>query len=160
MSRRVVLASALALAGLAATDARTAELTVKDVAAIRKVFDGSRAYVLAGNWAGWAGLHAEDAVLQPPNAPSVKGRAAILAWGKAFPAIEDVTISVSQVAGDGNIAFATTSYTLKLKGAPADTGKELCTFRRSSAGRWEVVVCSFNSDLAVSGQAQPAAAKK
>jgi ketosteroid isomerase-like protein len=40
---------------------------------------------LARDFATWAALFLEDAVINPPNEPTVKGRAAIRAWLEKFP---------------------------------------------------------------------------
>jgi len=138
--------SVLALVGVGSSRTVASELTTKDKAAIRKLLDDGVGYLRAANLTAYAALYAEDAVLQPPDAPSVRGRSAIHAWIQAFPAIESVTISDVQLSGEGNFAFSTLAFALKLKGAPPEIGKELLVLRRSSAGTWELVAASFSSD--------------
>lgn len=111
------------------------------------MFDATVSTVLARDWAAWAGQFSEDAVLQPPNAPSVSGRAAIQAWGEAFPALEDMSFSNVQVMGQGGMAYGMSGYVMTFDDAPRDTGKQLAVFRRTPSGGWEVVALSFSSDL-------------
>ena len=124
-----------------------ARFTTEDQVTLRALFDSTAREVSSGRWDTWAGHYAEDATIQPPNAPAVNGRAAILAWGEAFPPIESLTVSDVQVSGEGNLAYATCAYALKLTGLPLDTGKELVVFRRPAGGAWQVQAVSFSSDL-------------
>ena len=123
------------------------QFTAQDEAAVRAQFDAALKDIQAGNWDAWANVFAEDGVLQPPNAPTVRGRAAILAWGHAFPPIESVTWPNVQVHGDGNLAWGTTDWTLTVKGMPPDHGKQLSVLRRSADGKWLVVAVGFSSDV-------------
>ena len=131
---------------------RTA-LGMEDVATLERMFDTVVALIRAGDWAGWAALYAEDAVLHPPNGPAVHGRAALQAWGEAFPEVEALDFLNVQVSGEGNLAYGTSGYALTIKGLAPDTGKQLGVFRRGSNG-WEVAAVSFNSDLPLPGQTQ------
>lgn len=134
---------------LGGCQARPAEFTAEDESTVRAMFDSTVANIRAGDWTTWSQQFSENAVLQPPNAKPVTGRAAILAWGQAFPPVETFSFSDVQVAGDGNLAYGTSAYVLKLQGAPADSGKQLVVFRRSTGGSWEIPAVSFSSDLAV-----------
>lgn len=122
------VAASLALNGCRS---RSAESSAQDEATIRAMFDTRVADIRAGNWVKCSNQHAEGVILQPPNGPTLKGRAALLAWGQAFPPIESLALSDIQIGGDGNLAYATSAYVLKLKDLPADVGKELLVFRRS-----------------------------
>jgi len=136
-------------ASLAANGCRpqSAGFTAQDEAAIRGMFDARIADIRAGNWVKWSNQHAEGVVLQPPNSPTIKGRAALLAWGQGFPPIDSLALSDIQIWGEGNLAYATSAYKLKLKDLPADAGKELLVFRRAPAGEWQVVAFSLSSDI-------------
>jgi ketosteroid isomerase-like protein len=128
------------------------EFSRQDESAVRAVADSVVRYFRTGNWAAWAELFSEDGILQPPNAPTVRGRAALVAYGKALPPIENLAFADVQVSGDGNLAYGTSSYRLTLQGLSPDTGKQLWVSRRAASGGWEVVAVSFNSDLALPGQ--------
>jgi ketosteroid isomerase-like protein len=130
----------------------TAErFTQQDQSAVRALFDACIGYVNAGNWKGWAEIYSEDGFLQPPNGPTVRGRAQLQAWGEAFRPIERLTFTHVQTWGEGNVAYGTSGYTLKLKDGSTDTGKQLVVLRRGAGGRWHVVAGSFNSDLPAPG---------
>jgi ketosteroid isomerase-like protein len=123
-------------------------LSKDDVVNLEGTFDSALRLVRAGDWAGWAALYTEDAVVHPPNGVAVQGRSANQNWGQAFPPIEAVALSDFQVSGEGNLAYVTCRYTLTIKGLPPDTGKELRVLRRGTNG-WQFVALSFNSDLPV-----------
>jgi ketosteroid isomerase-like protein len=130
----------------ASTDAAPV-FTADDATAISGMFTQTVQWLRAGDWKAWSDQYTEDAVLQPPNGPSVVGRAAALAWGQAFPAIEEVDFTNVKVVGEGNIAYGTSDWVLQTKGAPEDKGKQLVVFRRGADGKWGVVAVSFNSNL-------------
>lgn len=126
---------------------RSADFTAQDEATIRGMFDARVADIRAGDWVKWASQHAEDCIVQPANAPTIKGRAALLAWGRSFPPIDSFSLADIQVWGEANVAYATSAYTLKLRNLPVDKGKELFVFRRPPGGQWQVVAFSLSSDL-------------
>jgi len=131
----------------------TEQFTEQDQAAVRGLFDACIRYVNAGDWTSWAEMYSEDGFLQPPNGPTVRGRAQLQAWGEAFPAIERFAFFDVQTWGEGNIAYGTSGYTLERKDLPSDTGKQLVVFRRRADGHWTVVAGSYSSDLAAPGTA-------
>ncbi len=100
------------------------------------------------DWVGWAALFAEEAMLHAPNGAAVRGRAAIQAWGEAFPKVEAINLANIEISGEGNLAYATCDYTLTVENLAPDAGKELLVLQRGTSG-WEVVAASYNSDLAL-----------
>jgi uncharacterized protein (TIGR02246 family) len=107
---------------------------------------------LAKDFAAWAALFAEDGVLNPPNQPGVKGRAAILAWLSKFPPMTDFKLENVKVEGRDDLAYVLGTYTLTIvpPGAPGpvqDAGKFVEIRRRQADGRWLVAVDMFSSDL-------------
>ncbi len=126
-------------------------LSKEDIATVEGMFHTILRLVRAGDWAGDAALWAEEGVVHPPNGPAVRGRSAIQQWHENFPPIEAIDFSNLQVAGEGNVAYATYGYILKIKGMPPDTGKALVVLRRGASG-WEFVAASYNSVLPVPGQ--------
>jgi ketosteroid isomerase-like protein len=138
-----------------------------DAAAVRATFDSTSVRMRTGNYDSWANEFTEEAVFQPAHAKAVAGHAGLVGWAKALPPIQTLDFTNVKVAGDGNIAYGTSDYTLTAKGAPADTGKQLVVFRRQADGKWMVASAAFNSDLPMpmlSGPATqagtPAAMKK
>lgn len=139
-------AAALGTWALAACGSPAAQFTARDEAEVRALFDSTAAWVEAADWTNWAGQFTDSAVFHPPNAKVLNGRAAILAWGQAFPPIEQVSMWDVHVWGEANLAYGTSAFSIKVKDVPADTSKQVVVFRRSPAGRWEVAAVSFNSD--------------
>ena len=146
MQTPALLSIICAIPLLATCGTQPAEFTAEDQATIRKMFDARVANIRAGDWTAWSLQHADSIIVQPPNAPALNGRAAILAWGKSFPPVDSLVLSNIRIWGEGNVAYATSAYTLKLRDLPVDTGKELLVFRRPSGGTWEVVLFSLSSD--------------
>ena len=147
MRTHAVTSIVLATATLAACQPRAAEFTAADEASVRRMFDARIASIRAGDWASWSEQHADSVIVQPANAPTLRGRAAIRAWGEAFPPIDSLGLSDIRIWGEGNLAYATSAYSLKLKDLPMDRGKELLVFRRPPGGEWRVVAFSLSSDL-------------
>jgi ketosteroid isomerase-like protein len=131
-----------------------APFTAQDQAALRGMFHAAIRMINAGDWPAWAAQYAEVGLLQPPNAPTVRGRPDLLEWGRAFPPIDEITFSGVEVHGEGSMAWATSGYTLRVKGQTPDKGKQLVVFRRAPDGGWKILAASFNSDLPIPGAAQ------
>lgn len=125
--------------------------TAADEKAVRDMADITVGAFKSANFGPWLDLWTDDAILQPPNGPTVAGREGRLAWSKAFPALDDLRFDSVHVTGDGNLAYGTTTYMLKPKGLPADSGKQLFIARRQNDGNWKLVAGSFSSDLPAPG---------
>jgi ketosteroid isomerase-like protein len=100
----------------------------------------------------WAALFLDDAVVNPPNEPAVKGHAAIRAWLEKFPPITEFQLNNLKVEGRGDLAYVLGTYTMTIipTGAPEpvkDSGKFVTVVRRQADGRWLVAVDMFSSDL-------------
>lgn len=137
----------LALCAAACNQAPVPQFTTADDAAIRALNVAAGKAIEAGDWAAWAALYEPAGLVQPPNARTVTGREALVSWGKAFPPVEASRFSNETIWGEGNLAFMTADYVLKIKDAPADSGKELASLRRQADGSWKVVAISFNSNF-------------
>jgi uncharacterized protein (TIGR02246 family) len=166
---RPLFAVAIAFALLARCQQQPAEETgtteetpAVDEAAIRQSIEGLMAAwesaALAGDAAALAAIYAEDAVLQPPNAPKAVGRAAIQAAltemlaATPFTAI-DIVSDGFEVSASGDIAWAHGSYTSTntVNGAPyEDTGKWLSVYENYD-GQWSHVADTWNSDTPLPG---------
>jgi uncharacterized protein (TIGR02246 family) len=107
---------------------------------------------LAKDFATWAALFLDDAVLNPPNEPAVKGRAAIRAWLEKFPPITEFKLNNEKVEGRDDLAYVLGIYTMTITpaGAPGpvkDSGKFVTVVRRQPDGTWLAAVDMFSSDL-------------
>jgi uncharacterized protein (TIGR02246 family) len=123
-----------------------------DIAKINEVTEAFVKAALARNWAAVAGLYVDDAVLNPPNNPSVKGRAAIKAWLENFPPLTSFKTTNLKVDGQGDLAYVLGVYSMTIAppGAPApinDTGKYVEIRRKQPDGKWLIAVDMFSSDV-------------
>lgn len=150
---------AVALIGmiaLGACQSPAPSFTQEDEAAIKAMADSVPGLFLARSFEPWANQWTADAVLQAPNAPAAKGREARLAFANGFPALDQVAFRNFILHGEGNLAWATIDYTLTIKGAPPDSGKQLVVFQRQSDGKWKAVAGSFSSDVPLPTTTAPA----
>jgi uncharacterized protein (TIGR02246 family) len=127
-------------------------LSPADVSKINEVSRSQVKAALAKDWPSFAAIYTDDAVLNPPNEPAVKGRAAIQAWAEKFPPMTDFTLSNVQMEGCGDLAYVLGSYTMTITppgaaGPVKDSGKYVEIRRRQPDGKWLIAVDIFNSDL-------------
>ncbi len=150
MRQRTLACLAAVFFTLTGCQSKPTQFTVEDEATLRGMIEATAQSFKAADMATWAQHYAQDAVFHPPNAPAVAGQANILAWGRAFPPVEDLTFPNVTVSGEGNIGYGTSSYVMAFKDMPPDSGKQLVVFRRPVGGAWAIVAVSFNSDVPVS----------
>jgi uncharacterized protein (TIGR02246 family) len=132
-----------------------AQLSDDDKKGIQSVTDRWLAAMRTGDTTGVAATYTEDAMLFPPNAPAVQGRAAIAHFLGQFPKITAFDISLKEVEGHGNLAYTRGTYEVKLippgaKSPIKDTGKFMEIRRKESDGSWLVLRDIWNSDHSVS----------
>jgi uncharacterized protein (TIGR02246 family) len=148
--------------------ARAASSASADEAAIRaqtasweKAYNGGDAKTVAAQYA-------EDALLLPPGASSVRGRAAILEYftkdvanSKAAGAVFALNPK-TDVGVSGNMGWESGTYKVTVKGAVVETGKFLSVSRKKD-GKWLYIRDTWNADAppaTAQGPAAPPAAKK
>ena len=149
-----------AVAALLLTSCQSAPaFTPQDEAAIKAMFDSTPGYFVKGTFEPWADQFAANGTLHPDNAAAATGRAAMLAWAKAFPPLEQASFSNVKIVGEGDMAWGTSNYLIKIKGGPEDKGKQLVVLHRTGA-KWEIVAVSFNSDLPLPAPAPAKAGAK
>ncbi len=127
-------------------------LSQADVNKINDVTQRQVKAALAKDWATFAAVYVDDAVLNPPNEPAVKGRAAIRSWAEKFPPLTAFTATSVKVEGRDDLAYVLGTYTMTIAppGAPGpvkDSGKYVEIRRKQPDGKWLVAVDIFNSDL-------------
>ena len=128
-----------------------AGLSPQDVAAIKGAQQKFDQMLLAGDWAGVAAVHTPDAVRMPPNAPDVRGWAAIEAEMAAFGKPVAVTTTTTEIDGRGDLGYELVNYsiTLPAQGAAKPTtitGCGLVIMRRQPDGSWLGSRVIWNSD--------------
>jgi len=127
-------------------------LSDADKAAIRAGGDSFVVYFRTDRDSAIAALFTENAVVMPPNAGAVEGRAAIRAFFEGYPPLPDFVGTPIDVDGRGDLAYVRGTYSFSMPaagGRPAmsDHGKFLEIRRRQPDGKWLVSVDIFNSDV-------------
>ena len=89
-------------------------LSQPDVRKINDITQTAMKAALAKNFAAWAALFLEDAVVYPPNEPAVKGREAIRAWLEKFPPITEFKLNNVKVEGREDLAYVLGTYTMTI----------------------------------------------
>jgi uncharacterized protein (TIGR02246 family) len=124
-------------------------------AAIVAVSDAYLKASLAGDAKAIAALYTDDATELPPNAPMIKGRAAIeqhyvREMGSGMKILSlSFTHLETHATGDTGYDVGTYQQSVMPKGASApvqDTGKYVVIMKRS-AGAWKVAYAIYNSDM-------------
>jgi uncharacterized protein (TIGR02246 family) len=91
-----------------------------------------------------AALYTEDAMLLPPNAPVVKGRAAIRHFLGQFPKITSFKTPLVEIEGNGTLAYTRGTYEVTVMPAGAkepvkDSGKFIEIRRKEPDGSWLIL---------------------
>lgn len=137
---------------------RVGELSDQDAAAINSAVESYTQAFETNDWAAFATLYAEDAVVMPPNAPVVQGRAALLELTAIWPPITTFSVTIDEIDGCRDLAFSRGGYTFSatLEGVPEpveDTGSYVEIWRRQADGSWLIAAEIWNSDNAPPGAA-------
>lgn len=132
-------------------------LATADATAIRGALEAYFTAANAGDAARWAALYTEDAVMMPPNSPTVEGRAAIESWLAMLPVkITDAEGMALEVEGTGTVAYLRGTYSMSLQvpGLPESVeqrGKLLQIYARQPAGSWLLARDIWNANAAPTG---------
>jgi uncharacterized protein (TIGR02246 family) len=151
----------VALVGSMAGLAHAASSAGADEAALRaQTASWGKAYN-GGDAKGVAAQYAEDALLLPPGAAGVSGRAAILAFFNKDIAASKAAGAVfvldprTDVGVSGAMGWESGTYKVTVKGAVVETGKFLSVSRKKD-GRWLYIRDTWNADAPIAPPA-PAA---
>ena len=134
--------------GTASTDTST------DTAAIRAQVEKFIAAWNKGDSAAYGPMIADDAILMPPDGPSVNGREAIAAtMAKDYDTTKaQQTATVDEVIVTGAHAYARGAWNVTPTGASADTtavnGKWSILYKRSADGAWLTSRWMWNQESA------------
>jgi ketosteroid isomerase-like protein len=128
-------------------------LSDADVATIRSGNASYASAVKGKDWAAFAALYSQDAIIMPPNHAPVTGRSDIQAFFQGFPPMSNFEVPIVEIEGRGDLAVVrgTYSLTINLEGvAPVtDTGKWMEMRRKQVDGSWLIVRDIWNSDMAL-----------
>lgn len=152
----VAVAGAIAMVSTAVAAASADETAIRaQTLAWGKAFNG-------GDAKGVTAQYADDALVMPPNAPAVSGKAAILdfftkevAGAKAGGAVFVINPK-TDVGVSGKTGWESGSYKVTVKGAIVETGKFLSVSRKKD-GRWLYYRDTWNADAPPPPPAPPAA---
>ena len=149
------IATLLVLVSLAACQpSGPAALSEEDIAAIEATSEAFLKGVRARDWAAVAATYTDDAVLMPPNGPSVEGRANIQTFFESFPPLSEFNLSNVETTGRGDLAYVRGTYKMTIAPEGRDTfgdsGKYLEIRRKQADGSWLIARDMFSSDLPLS----------
>jgi ketosteroid isomerase-like protein len=126
--------------------------------------DSIRAYVarfdqkvMAQDWPAVVAFYSDDAVLLPPHAAEVRGKAAIQKFFAGFPKFTEFKQQVEEIQGDQNLAYPEGTFETSMippggKAPIKDKGKVLAVWRKQPNGSWLVTRVIWNSDLPATRQ--------
>ena len=141
----------VALVGTMAGFAYAASPASADEAAIRaQTASWEKAYN-GGDAKAVTALYAENALLLPPGAPGVSGRAAILAYftkdiaGSKVAGAVFVVNPKTDVGVSGDMGWESGTYKVTVKGAVVETGKFLSVSRKMD-GKWFYIRDTWNAN--------------
>lgn len=131
------------------------ELLPEDIVAIKELHQAWTPAIVDKDFDTLIRLYTDDAIVLPPNGPKAQGRAAVLDWMKAFPAITDANLTIEEIDGYGDLAFVRGAYFMTIvpdgTGEPIqDRGKFIEIRRKQADGSWLMARDIFNSDLPAS----------
>lgn len=158
---RIVSSSILVTLAACGSGARD-DITV-DQAAIRAVALSWKTAFNGGDAVAVSTLYSQDALVSPPGAPLVQGKAAITAYFTTKVAefsgrgLEVNDAPLGAVSVSGNLGYQWESYRITDKsGAIVDAGRLLTLLRREKE-RWLIVGDTWNSEIAPGTRAAPRA---
>src|SRR5262245_24584810 len=134
--------------------AATAPLTDNDRARIKGLIAQFDKDMVARRVPALVAVYTEDAILMPPHAPIVRGRAAIRQFFEDFPKVTEFSQNPVEIEGEGDLAFPWGTFEMAVlpEGAAAqvrDRGKVHGIFTKDHDGSWLVGRVCWNSDLAL-----------
>jgi ketosteroid isomerase-like protein len=134
-----------------------------DAAAVRKADADWSAAAQAHNADSWVAFYADDAVVLPPNSPTLTNRDAIHGAITEMLALPGLSVSwrttKAEAARSGDLAYTYGTYELAsndAKGRPTtDHGKYSEVWKKQADGSWKCIVDMWSSDMAVAPAPAP-----
>ena len=144
------------------TACQTQSDTRADETALRKLDDEWSKAIGARDVDKAVSYYSDDAVVMPPNIPTLTGKEPIRTLWKSMlesPSFSGGwTATKVEVARSGDLAYVSGNYEFKEqddRGAPiVDKGKYLEVWKKQPDGSWKCVADMFNSDLPAGAPAE------
>lgn len=142
MNRPILSMAAYLALALGCTAAPPADLTDADQQAIREFFEEVGRTLSPEDNQAWANTFTEDAVLMFEDAPTIRGREALRAWGEdttatGSPVALSVTFSDLGIHGGGDWAWVTAIATASFEGVEGQVSlRQLTVLERQADGGW------------------------
>ena len=145
-----------------ACQTQPADTQAADEAALRKINEEWSKAVGARDVDKTVSYYSDDAVLMPPNIPTLTGREPIRTLWKSMlesPSFNGGwTATKVEVARSGDLAYVSGNYEFKEqddRGNPiTDKGKHLEVWKKQADGSWKCVADMYNSDLPAGAPAE------
>lgn len=123
------------------------KLSEADVAAIKETFKRSTDALVAGDWSVWSEFWAKDAVLMPPNHPSIAGIEKLRKFVQAdLSDLQDFKQSDWTFEGRGDLAVVTTGMEWTFKKGKSKKGKQIVIMLKDAGGVWRAQKVIYNLD--------------
>lgn len=163
LSAAYLLAACAGTASSGANGAAAENISAADSVAIVGVTSRLVAAARAGNWDAWGAEYVANPVRFPPHAPALVGKTATDAFNHASPKFSAFDGTVMFVAGKGDVAVTSGTYTASApagkdgagKATPAinDDGKFMQFLTKQADGTWKIARDIWNSNLPAPGVA-------
>lgn len=163
LSAAYLVAACAGTASSGASGAAAENISAADSVAIVGVTSRLVAAARAGNWDAWGAEYVANPVRFPPNAPALVGKTATDAFNHASPKFSAFDGTVMFVAGKGDVAVTSGTYTASApagkdgagKATPAinDDGKFMQFLTKQADGTWKIARDIWNSNLPAPGVA-------
>lgn len=121
--------------------------------AIRNMAVEYTAAVAAGDVEKFLTFFSDDVIVEPPDAPALRGKTAFAAWAAPFFSqfTMEEALSYEMLDVQGDQAYGAYAYTFTLTpkagGAPiTETGKGMVILKRSADGSWQWTRSLWNRD--------------
>jgi len=123
-------------------------------AALRQADSAYSAHMRTLDVAGLTALYANDAVMHPPNEPTVSGIEAVRTFAATFASVPGLTMSARlelvEVSASGDLGYTVNivdmSTTDSLGATVTGRLRDVHVWKQDSAGQWKIVEDIWNSD--------------
>jgi ketosteroid isomerase-like protein len=106
-------------------------------------------HMLAGHADSIALMYAEDAVVMPANAATIRGRDGVRALFASYPPLSGGGLTIDTIVVRGDLAYVRGRYSVQFADStiPADSGKYIEIRRRGDEGQWLIIEEVSNSSI-------------